>query len=817
MKVQELNLKSLFTFFQLFKIGHAAIISALSVLFLLPNADTGRAISEETSNSRKHWAFSPIKNPLPPQFQQDHWAQTNIDRFILRKIKDEKLSPSEEAPRNTLIRRIYFDLLGHPPKYNETQSFIKDPDPNAYAKLVDNLLSSPEFGEKWARHWLDIARYADTKGYVFQESREYPYAYSYRDWVINSLNQDLPYNEFIIYQLAADTIIKNNKNKKDLAAMGFLTVGRRFLNRNPDIIDDRMDVTFRGLMGLTVACSRCHDHKYDPIPISDYYSIYGVFDSSVEPSELPLLGPPNDLEAYNSFKSIIDSKQSEIDSYLEKRSKELIKKNYVGKYLLTASEGLNLSTDQLKKLASSKSLLHEPTIRWRDHLKAKKKSEDPIYAAWFKLFSLKEDSFTESLQISLKDLEKNEREPNKTILSLLKEKSPKSIKETAQIYASLLSDTKATSEFHKELDHVIIPSSKIFPLLETRGQQHVRNLRKNLAKIKTTHHGAPAKAMVLVDRPAPREPRIFQRGDPNNKGKKVPRQFLGLLENRERTPYTDGSGRIQMARSIASDTNPLTSRVWVNRVWGHLMGSHLVSTPSDFGLRSDHPSHPELLDYLAFNFIKGGWSTKKLIRSILLSSTYKQSSLDSKEGEAQQIDPENRLFTKANRKRLNFESFRDSILYVSEKIDTTMYGRPVDITSSNYSTRRSIYARIERQNLPPVFRTFDFASPDVHSPKRPETTVPQQALFVLNNKLIQDQSTAVANSKRFIQLTEDSDKITLLYQQILSRDPSNEELQDSADFIVSTQKQTKGTDTNYPVWDQLAQALLSTNEFIFID
>lgn len=810
-------MKYLFTFFQLFEIGHAPIIYALTVLFLLPNTDMGRAISEEVSNSRNHWAFSPIKNPLPPEFQQDDWAQTNIDRFILRKIKDTKLTPSKEAPRETLIRRIYFDLLGHPPKYSEIESFIKNPAPNAYINLVDNLLSSPEFGEKWARHWLDIARYADTKGYVFQESREYPYAYSYRDWVINSLNQDLPYNEFIIYQLAADRIIKNNENKKNLAAMGFLTVGRRFLNRSPDIIDDRMDVTFRGLMGLTVACSRCHDHKYDPIPISDYYSLYGVFDSSEEPSELPLLGPPNDLEAYNLFKSIIDSKQSDIDSYLEKRSKELTQKSYVGKYLLAASEGLNLSADQLKKLASSKSLLHEPTIRWRNHLKAKKKSGDPIYATWFKLYSLKEDSFIQSLQLSLNELEKNEIKANKTILSLLKEKSPNSIKETAQIYASLLSDTKATNEFDKELNHVIIPSSKIFPLLETKGQQHVRNLRRNLAKIKTTHHGAPPKAMVLVDRPTPREPRIFQRGDPNNKGEKVPRRFLALLENKNRIPYTEGSGRLEMARSIASNTNPLTSRVWVNRVWGHLMGSHLVSTPSDFGLRSDHPSHPELLDYLAFNFITSGWSTKKLIRSILLSSTYKQSSIDSKQAKAHQIDPENRLFTKANRKRLNFESFRDSILYVSGKIDTTMHGRPVDITSSNYSTRRSIYARIERQNLPPVFRTFDFASPDVHSPKRPETTVPQQALFVLNNELIQDQSTAIANSQRFNQLTKHSDKIILLYQQILSRNPSNEELQDSVDFIVSSQNQTKGTDANYPVWDQLAQALLSTNEFIFID
>ena len=810
-------MKFLFIFLQFFRIGHAPIISALTILFLLPSTDTGKAFSEEASNRSKHWAFSPIKNPPPPKFQQDDWTQTIIDRFILQKIKDAKLNPSKKAPRETLIRRIYFDLLGHPPKYSNTEDFINNSDPNAYVSLVDKLLSSPKFGEKWARHWLDIARYADTKGYVFQESREYPYAYAYRDWVINALNQDLPYNKFIIYQLAADKIIKNDENKRNLAAMGFLTVGRRFLNRNPDIIDDRIDVTFRGLMGLTVACSRCHDHKYDPIPISDYYSLYGVFDSSTEPSELPLLGVPHDLQAYKSFKSILDSKQSEIDSYLEKRSKELIQKNFIEKYLLTASEGINLSKDELKKLASSKSLLHEPTIRWRDYLKAKKKSEDPIYAAWFKLSSLKEDSFIQSFQLSLKDLEKNESKANKIILSLLKKKLPSSMAEVAQTYASLFTESNPTNEFHKELDHVIIPASKIFSLLETKGQQHVRNLRRNLAKIKTTHHGAPAKAMVLVDRSTPREPRVFERGNSNNKGEKVPRQFLGFLEGQERKPYTDGSGRLEMARSIASDTNPLTARVWVNRVWGHLMGSHLVSTPSDFGLRSDLPSHPKLLDYLAFNFIKDGWSTKKLIRSILISSTYKQSSIGLKEAETQQIDPENRMFTRANRKRLDFESFRDSILYVSGKIDTTMYGRPVDIASSDYSTRRSIYARIERQNLPPVFRTFDFASPDIHSPKRPETTVPQQALFILNGKLIQDQSTAIANSPQFNQLTNNNDKITLFYQQILSRNPSNEELLDSLKFITSTQSQNKGTDAVYPIWNQLAQALLSTNEFIFID
>jgi len=519
-------LKSPFIVLQFFRIGHAPIIYALTVLFLLPSTDTGKAISEEVTNSSSHWAFSPIKNPPPPKSQQNDWGETTIDRFILRKIKDAKLNPSKEATRKTLIRRIYFDLLGHPPKYSDTESFINNSDPNAYVSLVDNLLSSPKFGEKWARHWLDIARYADTKGYVFQESREYPYAYAYRDWVINSLNQDLPYNQFIVYQLAADKIIKNNGNKKNLAAMGFLTVGRRFLNRNPDIIDDRIDVTFRGLMGLTVACSRCHDHKYDPIPISDYYSLYGVFDSSTEPSELPLLGAPNDLEAYNSFKSILDSKQSEINSYLEKRSKELIQKSFIEKYLLTASEGINLSNDELKKLASSKLLLHEPTIRWRDYLKAKKKSGDPIYAAWFKLYSLKEDSFIQSLQLSLNDLEKNESKANKTILSLLKKKSPGSMEEVAQIYASLFSASKLTNEFHNELDHVIIPSSKIFSLLETKGQQHVRNLRRNLAKIKTTHHGAPAKAMVLVDRSHLVNLEFLREATPTIREKKCPASFL---------------------------------------------------------------------------------------------------------------------------------------------------------------------------------------------------------------------------------------------------------------------------------------------------
>ncbi len=400
-----------------------------------PDSGPVKTKADHFDTAKTHWAFQPIaKPPLPPVARVD-WVQSPVDNFILARLEQQGLTPSPPADRRTILRRASFDVTGLPPTAAEVQRLVADADPDALNRELENLLASPHYGERWARHWLDVARYADSKGYVFTEDRNYPNAYKYRDWVVRSLNEDLPYDQFLIQQIAADRLPLGD-DKSALAAMGFLTVGRRFLNNQNDIIDDRIDVLARGTMGLTVTCARCHDHKYDPIPSADYYSLYGVLASSVEPKE-------------------------------------------------------------------------------------------------------------------------------------------------------------------------------------------------------------PADLMTLADAEQPVTPVIFVRGNSGNRGPEVPRQFLKVLAGEDRQPFAQGSGRLELARSIASADNPLTARVIVNRIWMHYFDQPLVETPSDFGLRSDPPTHPELLDYLAASLIENNWSLKSVHRLILTSATYQQASGDRPECRA--VDPENRL------------------------------------------------------------------------------------------------------------------------------------------------------------------------------
>ncbi|MFP6874046.1 MAG: DUF1549 and DUF1553 domain-containing protein [Verrucomicrobiales bacterium] len=743
-------------------------------------------IPAATPDPSTHWAFKKLTSPVVPATTIKTWAQNSIDHFILEKIEDAGLTPSQTTDRRSLIRRLYFGLVGLPPNFAEIRSFENDTKPDAYAALVDHLLDSPHFGERWGRHWLDIARYSDTKGYVFEESRDYPYAYTFRDWVIRAFNDDLPYDRFITYQIAADTVASEATGNKNLAAMGFLTVGRRFLNREPDIIDDRIDVTFRGTMALTVACARCHDHKYDPIPTSDYYSLYGVFASSEEPAELPLLEIKKDDAEYREFVKAIGIKQDQIDAYLKKRSVELQQPEFLKRYLITAHEGRDLNPPQLKKLASSRKLIQEITIRWRDHLKSRSSSHDPVYTPWLTFARLNQSDYPKQAAATWQKLKSSGKPINDKLSASLEANLPLSLDELAGRYANILGSDDKDPGLIAAINHTRVDANSIYNLLETAGQQHVRKLRRNRDDLKSKHPGAPPRAMAMFDRNKPVEPRIFERGDPRRQGLPVPRQFLGFLKGADREPFSEGSGRLEMAREIVSKDNPLTARVWVNRIWGHLLGRHLVSTPSDFGLRSNLPSHPELLDHLASNLIAEKWSTKKLIRSIVLSATYQQASGHHPK------DPENLLFTHANRRRLDFESLRDSMLTVSGQLDRTQFGRPVSIHTMNYSRRRTVYGHIERQNLPPVFRTFDFANPDVHVPKRSETTVPQQALYMLNGKFAQDQALNLINHPEILALGSEQERIQHLYRRVFARDPDARELTDAIAFLNPGQELSGG-------------------------
>jgi hypothetical protein len=788
---------------------------------------------------KSHWSFRPVVMPPLPTIKDSAWAATPIDRFILATLESKGMSPARPADRRTLIRRATFDLTGLPPTPEEIAAFEADSSPDAYAKVVDRLLAAPQYGERWGRHWLDVARYADTKGYVFQEERRYPYAYTYRDYVIRSLNEDLPYDQFILQQLAADRL-DLGEDKRPLAAMGYLTLGRRFLNNQQDIIDDRIDVVSRGLLGLTVTCARCHDHKFDPIPTKDYYSLYGVFASSIEPDDLPLLGKPERTPAYEAFEKELQAREHKITEFIENTRGELEStyRRRAGEYLFAAHAAPPEYISGRRALTANE--LHPAIIlRWRTLVRESQKTHNPVLDPWNRFTALPAQEFAAKATEVAKATAANSDSAspiNPLVAKAFTEKSPARLEDVAGIYGDLFrqvdqrwQEAQAKAKLAKEPAPTKLPDVEweqirqvLFPLSDLTGEDvskyydraardKVAGLRRQVEEWKVTSPAAPPRAMVLKDTPAPQEPRVLVRGNPNNPGDAVPRQFLLVLAGDQRKPFHDGSGRLELARAIASKENPLTARVLVNRVWLHHFGAGLVRTPSDFGLRGELPTHPELLDYLAATFMEDGWSIKKLHRRIMLSNGYQVSSIaDLRDIQA---DPENRLLARHNRQRLEFEVLRDSLLFVSGQLDERQGGSAVDLIKTPYTSRRTIYGFIDRQNLPGLLRSFDFASPDTTNPQRFTTTVPQQALYLMNHAFVAEQAKQLVNRHEITSQPDTTVKINHLYLLAYGRLPDADELKLGQTFL----EPVSGKPADVAAWQEYAQVLLLANEFTFVD
>jgi len=602
------------------------------------------------ASGKDHWAFQPVKRPSAPEVKEKEWIKTPVDAFILSKLEENGMKPSPAADKRALIRRATFDLIGLPPTPAEVKDFLDDTSADAFGAVVDRLLASPHYGERWGRYWLDTARYADTKGERKQKKEDfrYPFAWGYRDYVIRSFNQDKPFNIFVTEQIAADRL-PATQDQARLTALGFLTLGNHFNDNNNDIINDRIDVVTKGFLGLTVTCARCHDHKFDPIPTKDYYSLRGIFASCTEP---------------------------ELDPVVSKI---------------------------------------EYTPDFVDYQK----------------------------QITALETEK------KTVEAELK---------------ALRGKGGKIQETRKQL------------------QNKDKQFASKIASLELTHPGAPMRAPVLVDRPKPADSAVFIRGEAENKGEIAPRRFLEVLSGPVRQPFRNGSGRLELAQAIASKNNQLTARVIVNRIWLHHFGEGFVTTPDDFGTQSVPPSHPELLDYLASRFMDENWSIKKLHRLIMLSSVYQQSSANNPR--YAQADPNNRLLWRANIRRLEFEALRDSLLAIGGKLDLTMWGKPVDLSTEPYSTRRTIYGFINRNNLAEVLNYFDFANPDFSTGKRYETTVPQQALFLMNSPLVVEQARNLVSRPDFQSLTDEASRIQMLYELIYQRLPETAEIKLGFEFMA---------------------------------
>lgn len=774
-----------------------------------PDPRTGPSTLKDPKElAAKHWAFQRVKQPDVPKVRAKKLVQSPVDAFLLARLEGKDLTFSPRADRRTLIRRATYDLTGLPPTEAEVAAFEKDRSPEAFEKLVDRLLASPHYGERWARYWLDIARYADTKGYVFEEERRYPYSYTYRDWVIRSLNEDLPYDQFLIQQLAAD-LLPLGEDKRPLAALGFLTLGRRFLNNQTDIIDDRIDVVSRGTMALTVACARCHDHKSDPVPTKDYYSLYGVFASCNEPSEKPLLGAQSMPKEYPEYLAERQKRSDELENYRRGKEDEIRTKirGQVGDYLLVVHDSSIADEDKKEGLVRERKLQPSLSRQYKRAIKDWNTKTNSVFLPWFELTALDSTNFAVRAKEVAARLGADTSINAAVSEKLFKGEPPASLKEAAERLNNLFAEVdrewrtlltnspaaKALPDAGREALRQILyadgtpvmslDSGELLRFTDTPVQQKVRALKRKLDEVDATHPGAPPRAMALVDNPTPTEPVVFKRGNPNNRGDKVPRQFLEILSGPDRKPFTKGSGRLEMAQNIASKDNPLTARVFANRVWMYHFGSPFVRTPSDFGLRSDPPSHPELLDYLAARFMAEGWSIKKLHKLIMLSSAYQQSSEDNPK--YTKLDPANQLYWRMNRRRLDFEAMRDTLLAVSGSLDLSLGGRGVEMTTEPFTVRRTVYGFVERQNLPGLFRTFDFASPDTTSPQRFSTTVPQQALFLMNSPFVIERAKNLLARSEVKSAPTDDQKVREMYRIAFQRAPDKDELKLAREFVAT--------------------------------
>ena len=686
------------------------------------------AVSEELTqparkidfeSGRQFWSFQPVHEYELPDVKHSNWPQQRIDHFILSAMEREGLSPADRANRATLVRRLSFDLTGLPPTPEEVQAFVANDSPEAYRELVERLLMTPQYGEKWGRLWLDLARYTDFTASWLEQPGE---AYFYRDWVIKAFNDDMPYDQFVHRQLATD--LMEETGPEDLPALGMLSLSPTYwkeLKLPSEIIkvivadewEEQISAVSGTFLGLTVACARCHDHKFDPISSEDYYALAGVF-ASTRPVGRPMIAE----EEYAPARSAI-AEVAKLEQELKKLNAEVAKQE-------------------------------------KEAREAAKKAEEAGQTEG--------DAPTATAELA--------QEPD--------------LKQQVVMLTERISGLKATPHYSDPLASALSEESMTVERAGATPQDGTR----------LDYHSGPQ------DLP------LFSRGDPNRPGEVVPRRFLTVLSPQPQ-PFTQGSGRLELAHAITTDAAPLTARVIVNRIWLGHFGRGLVNTPSDFGAQGDAPSHPELLDDLASRFIANGWSLKWLHREILLSATWQQSAHPS--AEALNVDPTNQWLSHMNRRRLDFEPWRDAMLSAGGVLDLTMGGKSSSLDEPG-NHRRSLYGTVHRHEMSTTLLMHDFPDPNQHSPKRSQTITALQGLFVLNGPLLAEQATNLVMRLEKEFPGQNAVQVDWAYWLLLSRQPTNQEKALALDFLGDSTGEER-----VKRWQQYAQVLLATNEFLYLD
>lgn len=814
---------------------------------------------QQGAEYQRHWAFEPI--PMVSGHLGKRNPSDVIDEHIRDRLEAVGLSLSKPASKVELIRRATFDLTGLPPQWENVQAFLEDDTPLAFEKVIDRLLESSAYGERWGRHWLDLARYADTYGASAIGFKRFPFSYTYRDYVVAAFNNDLPYDRFILEQIAADQLGLSETDPA-LAALGFLTVGRQFRNRH-DVLDDQIDVITRGLLGLTVACARCHDHKFDAIPTADYYSLHATLANSFSPNELPLVGEPVIAASYEDE---LKHRRRHRDDLVHEQG--IVMRNrlrmQVGLYLEELAKGtpeqdtsttfLSYRTDELRPVVLEK---------WRRYLNQMDR-DDPVFGAWHRLAKIGEKNFRDRAMQILRELEEQNGDPKKfedqhrfstspprwnpRVLQALKDTEPESMIEVAGAYGRVfetshrlwLREILAAADEASSEGEVVADEDAKHRVINSGVERQLRHhllspesptavdftQRPNLSMLNRGVTGpvsgafdaidtlnleahSPARAMALRESdeiPAPAF--VFERGNPIQRGQPVKARFLTALDQVQQPLFSDGKRRLGLAEAIVDAGNPLTRRVIVNWVWLHHFNQGLVTTPDDFGTRGRTPSHPELLDFLAGYLSRQGWSLKRLHKAIMLSEVYQQSARERRE--AREADPENRWLWRMPTRKLEMEAMRDALLFVSGELESEIGGRPFEEGSEKTIPRRTLYAFVNRDVISNWASTFDAANPSTCTLKRSETMVPQQTLFALNSDYVQARAVALIDSASFAELSDVEERILFLYRRLFSRPPSPVEMTIGSDYVLGHLKGEQ-------IWTQYVHALLASNEFHFID
>ncbi len=697
------------------------------------------------SAEEKHWAYmSPVKAEVTVESHP-------VDALLANAWERSKLVSAKLAPPRQWLERAAFSLTGLPPSDEQLRRIEATPDDATWKALIDELLASPAYGERWARHWMDVARYADTRGYHFDQDNRYPFAYTYRDWLIHAFNADLPYERFLKLQIAADHLV-DRPDHPDLAALGFLTVGLR--GGEVETIDDRVDVVTRGFLSSTVSCARCHDHKTDPITTKDYYSLYSIFDHTVEPEDKPVIGKSSEEAAFQAYQAEV-AKLEEADRALcqqlvdHLRSKEAFP-NYLELAWRARKEKWNhgMATSEGFKRGR---LRPNALMRWKDFLNEHAGTER--VKRWLtEMDAAADDAARSALCAALADEWIAAAEGG----------------ELAQLSA------KGGCPLNYGVD-------RVHEFMDVEDGNRRRERLSAMSKLMAEHLGSPPRAMSLGDAAQWGKAVVFERGNPANRGETFDRQWLSFLGGGK---FEDGkSPRLSLAEKIADPANPLTARVIVNRVWAWHFGAP-IADPGDFGPQTPRPDLLPLLDTLAVAFQQKGGSMKELHRLLLTSKAFRLAAEGAAENDS--IDQANTMFWKWNRRRLDFETMRDRVLATSGVLDTRgTGGRSVRLEEAGSDVRRSVYAFVDRYALPGTFVSFDLPHPDHHSAKRVETTVPQQALYFLNGPLLLRQAARLSSDAAFKGLPDDRTRIHWIYQKLFRRAPSDEEMQVAQDWIGS--------------------------------